>query len=670
VAELLEVVVFEKRGALGLAAVRAQGARQLDLVDAEGATLKLDPARVLHRLARRVEGGDPRALKARLRALREELPRGLPPCDPDALWDRLEEERAYDLPALAEAWYGARGDAEVVACLEGLCEGARLAEALRLRPDGFRRTEAQAWVHIRARRQREAERRAAEDAFLAWYEPLRAGQPGGAVPAPPAGPVAAELERMRSWALQAEAAPETKLARHLAGRLAWSDADEALAELERVGLLPRHVNEVPARLGLRVEPPAEVRAAAERLALAPAPPGGLDLRDLPTVAIDDAGTREVDDALSVWEEQGTTRVAIHIARLADCVRPGDPLDREAVRRATTVYFPGEFVPMLPLALAEGRWSLLQGRERPALSLLFELDGEGQARGLSFARTRVRVRSQVGYELEGGDALGREVVERLLPFARALREGRRARGAVLIDLPHVKLRFDAAGDPYPLLSGREGPAHVVVSELMVLYNAFLAETLAGAGVAALFRAQPQPLAAPGAGPAALPPDHPLVPVFLRRSMPPTQVGPEPGPHRTVGVEAYLQATSPIRRYGDLLAQRQLLAHLDGVPPPHDAQGVRALQAELEPAERRARQAEDERERYLVCHWLARQREPLPGWITRVDARRVSAWIPALGRELPCRVEPGQAPPLASEVRLRVLRAVPRQRVVDLELLPVG
>ena len=656
--------MFEKRGALGLAAVRARGARQVDLVDAEGTALKLDAGRVLFSLTRRVEGGDPRALKARLRELRQELLASLSPCDPDQLWDRLEDARPYDLPGLAEACYGARGDAQVVACAAGLCEGGRLNEAFRLRPDGFHRTEPGAYVHIRARRAREAARRAAEEAFLAWYEPLRQGPAPAEVPAVPEG-FAPELERLRAWALQAESAPEAKLAKHLAGRLRLSDPDEALAELERLRLLPAHVNEVPLRLGLRLTLPAEAQQAAEQLAAAPAPPRGTDLRQLPTVAIDEPGTREVDDALSAWEEHGALRVAVHIARVADCLLPGDPLDREARRRATTVYFPGESLPMLPLELAEARWSLLEGQERPALSLLFELDEEGLPHKPSFVRSTVRVDRQNGYEDEPGDPLVRAVVERLLPLVQRLRAARLARGAALIELPHVKLRFDAAGAPYPLLQGREGRAHLVVSELMVLYNALLAETLAAAGAPALFRSQPQALPAP-----PLPPTHPLAPVLLRRSLPPTHIGPEPGPHRTVGVEAYLQATSPIRRYGDLLAQRQLLAGLDGVPPPHDAAAVRAIQGELEPAERRARQAEEERERYLVCHWLSRQREPLPAWVSRVEARRVLAWIPPLGRELPCRVEPSQAPPVGTEARVNVTRAVPRQRVVDLELLPVA
>lgn len=652
--------MFEKRGVLGLAAVRARGERQLDLVDAEGVAFKLDAARALHRLERRVEGGDPRALKARLRQLRDELQAGLPPLDPDALWERLEEGRAYDLAGLARAGYGSAGDAPVVACAAGLCAEGRLCEALRLRPDGFRRTEAKAWVHIRERRAREAERRAAEEELLSWLQPLRAAPPAG-VPTAPTGAALAELERLRAWALQGDEAPEARAARHLASRLGLPDADETLAELERLRLLPRHVNEVPLRHALKSELPAEAAAAAARLGQAPPPPPGEDLRHLPCVAIDDPGTREVDDALSAWEEGGALQVAVHIARVADCLRPGDPLDREARRRATTVYFPGESVPMLPLELSEPRWSLLQGQARPALTLRFELDAQGRPHGLRFARSTIRVGRQHGYEDAPQDALVASVIGRLLPLARTLRAERQARGAAVIELPHVKLRFDERGDPYPVLAGRETEAHLVVSELMVLYNAVLAEQLAGAGAAALFRVQPLPVPA-----SPLPEGDPLAPVLLRRSLPPTQVGPDPGPHRTVGVDAYLQATSPIRRYGDLLAQRQLLALLDGVPPPHDRAGVQALQAGLEKAERRARQAEDERERYLVCDWLRRRAAPLQALVTKLEARRVFAWVPELGRELPVKVEPGHGPPVGTRVALRVLRALPRQRVVDLEL----
>lgn len=653
--------MFEKRGALGLAAVRGRTPKQLDLVDAEGSAIKLDPSRALHALARRVPPGDPRALKAALRQLQQELAAGLAPCDPDALWDRLEDGRAYDLAALAAIRYGQAGDAEVVACVAGLIESnGRLAEAIRLRPDGFRRTDPTAYLRIRERRAREAERRAREEVFLAWFEPFRAGQ----APATPPPEAAPELERLRAWAFQGEEAPEAKPTRALAQRLGLPDPDEALAELERLGVVPRHVNEVPLRLGLRREFPAEVLAAAEALLAAESPPLGLDLRRIPTVAIDDPGTVEVDDALSVWEEEGRLRLAVHIARVADCVRPGDTIDREARRRATTIYFPGETVPMFLPDLFEERWSLIEGVDRPALSMLCELDPQGGLRGHpTFARSTVRVARQHPYEDETDDPLVRDLLARLLPLARQLRAARRERGAVQLELPHVKLRFDAAGDPYPTLSPRETAAHQVVSELMVLYNASLADALVAAGVPALFRVQPlRP------SPPAVAADDLLGPILARRSLPPTQVGPDPGPHRTVGVEAYLQATSPIRRYGDLLAQRQALALLDGAPPAHDRAGVLALQAELEPAERRARQAEDERERYLLTSWLARCGRELAAVVSRSEPRRVLCWIPELSRELPVRFENGAAPPVGTRVSLRVARAIPRQRTVDLQVLP--
>lgn len=654
--------MFEKRGALGLAAVRSRTPKQLDLVDAEGGAVKLDPSRALFQLGRRVPPGDPRALKAALKQLQRELLAGQAPCDPDALWDRLSDERAYDLAGLAAACYGSAGDAEVIATAAGLVEpSGRLAEAIRLRPDGFRRTPPAAYLRIRERRAKEAERRAREQVFLAWFEPLRAGRE----PPPPTPVTEDELGKLRAWALQGDEAPEAKPTRALAGRLGLSDPDAALAELERLRLVPRHVNEVPLRTGLRREFPAEVLAAAEALLAAESPPAGLDLRKVPTVAIDDPGTSEVDDALSAWEEDGRWKLAVHIARVADCVRPGDLLDREARRRATTVYFPGESTPMFPPDLFEERWSLIEGVDRPALTMICELDPQGGLlRGHpTFTRSTVRVARQHPYQDDPADPVVGDLLRRLLPLAKALRAARRERGAVQLELPHVKIRFDEGGDPYPTLAPREGAAHLVVSEMMVLYNASLAEALVAAGVPALFRVQPNRPAAP-----SHPEGDPLGQVLYRRTLPPTHVGPDPGPHRTVGVEAYLQSTSPIRRYGDLLAQRQLLAHLDGAPAPHDRAGVLAVQAELEPAERRARQAEEDRERYLLTAWLGRCGRELPGFVTRSEPRRLSCWIPELGRELPVRLEGGAAaPPVGAPVSLRVARALPRQRTVDLQLL---
>jgi exoribonuclease-2 len=270
---------------------------------------------------------------------------------------------------------------------------------------------------------------------------------------------------------------------------------------------------------------------------------------------------------------------------------------------------------------------------------------------------VRVDRHVTYE-EASEPPGGALVERLLPVARSLREARRAKGAALFSLPRLKVTLDALGEPVASLTPSDTPAQLVVSELMVLYNARLGERLAAAGAPAFYRAQPEPIA-----PLPHDPADPLFPLLVRRRLPPTTVLVEPAPQRTMGLEAYVQGSSPIRRLGDLIAQRQLLALLDGRPPPHEAAALEAFKVELNRFERRARHMEEERRRYWICRWLEARAGPLEGVVSRNGPM---VYLPSLDREVPCKPPP-EPVPVGTAVRVRVERCDPRKREVLLAIV---
>jgi exoribonuclease-2 len=152
-------------------------------------------------------------------------------------------------------------------------------------------------------------------------------------------------------------------------------------------------------------------------------------------------------------------------------------------------------------------------------------------------------------------------------------------------------------------------------------------------------------------------------LCRRGLPPTIVALDAAPHRMLGVDAYVQGTSPIRRAGDLLAQRQLLGLLAGAPA-YDRAGVEALRKTIEGAERRAQRAMDDRERYWLCVWLAAREGPLGALVSRVEPRGVMVYLPELDREWPLRDPHGQ-PHIGDALHVRIARAAPRERSVTLE-----
>ncbi|MCO5168586.1 MAG: RNB domain-containing ribonuclease [Planctomycetes bacterium] len=653
----LQVVFFQDRHGVGLGAVRGVGPKNAVLIDEQGEVHRLRHSRTLHVLAARLRADDPPALRERLRALRRELAAGAEGLDMALLDAALTDERRYTLGELATLYYGEASDqavARLVAALDGP-EGW-ITAGLRVEQGEIVRLDAETRARIREQRAREAEKRRQEDALAAWYEPRR-GAPGRLAEAPEDPAAAARLDALRAYALQGDRAPEAAWSRHLARRLGLDGPDAVLAELERGGALPPHVNETPHRLGL----PLEFTDHALSAAAAAAPPtAGEDLRARYAVAIDDPETREVDDALTAWPEGDDVWVAVHIARLTELVAPDGPLDREALRRATSVYFPEEVVPMLPPAVGDLA-SLVAGEDRAAVTLVARITPSGDVAEARFTASLVRIGARLGYdEAPRGEAA--DVLEHAVRAATALREARRRRGAVLLSLPQLKMRVGAEGAPQVKSTRVESASHLAVSELMVLFNAQLGRALRDAQLPALFRTQPKAVKAPGHDPA-----DPLYPPLCRRGLPPTIVSVEPGPHRMLGVDVYVQGTSPIRRASDLLAQRQLLAHLSGAPAPYDRAAMERLKAGLEAAEKRAQRAMDERERYWLVEWFARRAEPLQAVVSRVDGRGgLMVYAPEVDRELPLR-QASPPPRVGDRLLVRVARAAPRERSVVLEAL---
>ncbi|RMG10992.1 MAG: RNB domain-containing ribonuclease, partial [Planctomycetota bacterium] len=465
-------------------------------------------------------------------------------------------------------------------------------------------------------------------------------------PPPPApDPELAELQAgLFDYALRGAGAASARATRRLAARLGAADPDALLELLETRGAFPRHANALPHRKGLRREHGATARAEAARAAAAP--PTGEDLTALPTAAIDEPGAHEVDDAISFWTEGGQAYLAVHIARLADRVLPGSALAEEMIARATSLYFPGEWWPLLPESLGEAL-SLVVDAERPALSLVCPVGSDGLPGPGRWVRSRVRVDAQSGYEAPEG--LARELVRGLLPVAEALRAARLRAGARLPELAWLRVGLDEEGEPTTRLARNDAPAHLVVSELMVLYNARAAEALADAGWPALYRVQEEPLA-----PLAVDAGDPLFPLEVRRTLPPTQVRTMPGRQRSMGLEAYVQATSPLRRAADALVQAQLMALLAGGPPAFDAESLEDLRARLLRKERRARALEEERRRHLLAVWLSGQSEPLEAVVSRPGSPAL-VYLPALDREFPCVDAPATR---GMRLRVRVRECEPR------------
>jgi exoribonuclease-2 len=357
--------------------------------------------------------------------------------------------------------------------------------------------------------------------------------------------------------------------------------------------------------------------------------------------VDDDLTADLDDGLSVEPDGGDgVRIGIHVADPAALIARDSLVDREAATRGTSHYLPELRIPMLPKVLSEGACSLLPGETRPALSFLCRVGFDGTLREARLALSRIRSRGRFSYEAvdalllnepAAGGASSGPAGEFLAPhvalLARAaagLEARRREQGATPIAAPDVEARPRADGTLELVRAEADRPGRALIAEMMVLAGRAAAEMAIAAGVPVLFRRQ-----SPPDEPVVVPPLHPYDPVAVRRArraMRRGEVGPQPGAHAALGLPAYAQATSPLRRYQDFVTHRQLRAIVLKTPPPYDLESLQRIAATYEEQERESRMTERASRDYWLLRWIEdakRRAAPAPlrvrGAVTGIEGR---------------------------------------------------
>ncbi|MCU0528297.1 MAG: RNB domain-containing ribonuclease [Cyanobium sp. Prado107] len=418
-----------------------------------------------------------------------------------------------------------------------------------------------------------------------------------------------ELELLRRWAGEETDTPlPAELRRALASAHCTADSGGIRHLLVDLGQWSRHHLPSLSRTCWELGFSADLENEAERLAALaegelPGDETRVDLCSQQGVTIDDDDTLDVDDGLALERgADGRPRLWIHVADPGRLVPPGSPLDLEARRRGTSLYLARGTLPMFPPLLSHGPFSLRAGRRCPAWSLWVELDEDGAVAASGICRSWIKPR----YRLSYADA--DELIELAPPQERQLSElhallGRRrrwrvAQGALLLDQPEGRIR-DQDGAPQLEIT-EPGPSRQMVAEAMILAGAVVAEHGREHDLALPYRSQP---------PAELPPTHelealppgPVRHAAIKRCLSRGHTGSRPAPHFSLGLAAYVQATSPIRRYGDLLVQRQLEAQLQGGMP-LDADALLGVIGELEGPTRQAMQISREDQRHWQQVWF--------------------------------------------------------------------
>ena len=331
--------------------------------------------------------------------------------------------------------------------------------------------------------------------------------------------------------------------------------------------------------------------------------GRLDLTHLQTVTIDGEDAKDLDDAISLTKEGDIYHLGVHIADVSNYVQGGSALDREALKRGTSVYLADRVVPMLPVRLSNGICSLNQGQDRLTLSCLMDIDSSGKRISYQIAETVIRVDERMSYTdvkniLEDTDPQAKERYASLIPMfflmkelSGIIRESRHHRGSIDFDFPESKIILNAAGRAIDVKPYEANVATRIIEDFMLMANETVAEEYCKEGKPFVYRTHDNPdpekveslltllrnqgVAVQKMGQEITPKEiqqileqiqglenEPQISRLTLRTMKQARYTTQCSGHFGLAAKYYCHFTSPIRRYPDLQIHRIIKDNLRG------------------------------------------------------------------------------------------------------------
>jgi len=324
-----------------------------------------------------------------------------------------------------------------------------------------------------------------------------------------------------------------------------------------------------------------------------------DLQGLSIFTIDGPHTKDFDDALSLEPIDGGYRLGVHVTDLTPFIKVDSHLDREAYHRASSIYLPVTNIPMFPPRLSHNALSLVKGCKRCALSLFAHFDRDWNLKDFHFLPTIVTVEKQLTYDQVNTGYEEEPIFSALYQLCQALRQRRIDNGAMLIPLPEIYFEFDNNSGVCPRLVEQNTPSKIIVSECMILYNWLTAKFAFEKGLPLLYRSQEPPQE-------RLPINGSKYIYYVfqqRRKLRPLYIDTIPHPHSSLGVDIYTNSTSPLRRYMDVLVQRQIYSAILQKSPQYEESRLKELNMMLQQALKDIDVMKRNQARYWMLKYLA-------------------------------------------------------------------
>lgn len=400
-------------------------------------------------------------------------------------------------------------------------------------------------------------------------------------------------------ALYGKDAPDYKYGKELFSRAGISDIGEAREVLIRLGIWEKDEPVDIKRFNIRTSFSDEQVKESSRLNdLEIDMYGREDLRSLSAFTIDDSITNDFDDALSIDVHDDHTQIGIHIADVASVIDPGTILDREACLRGSSLYLPRHKIHMFPPELANNRLSLKNGVDRPAISLLATFDKTGQLSDYRFVPSIICVRRRLTYDEVNEQLESEQWLLWIYRLCEKMRQKRIEQGALILTLPEMSIQIGEDSSLSIKMVPQETPSRVMVAELMILYNWLAARFCRDHNIPIIYRGQKEPserLTIEETG-------YVFYVFRQRRKLSPLIIDIKACPHAGLGLDVYSNLSSPIRRYFDLVSQRQMKNCILQGAPVYNTEELEKIRITVTPALKDLNTIKNNRVRYWIQKYL--------------------------------------------------------------------
>ena len=483
--EIVEYIDDEK---IICAVVMESGNQRLRLLTEHNREVKVAAKRLSHRGKTRLDPSSGknrmveslRDLSHRRNAIADEI------CIED-LWEILNQEQAWiDLKTMTGLCFPTEGDDDHESgVIRALFKSRR---HFKFKPDRFLpHTEAQVAAII-AMEQKAARQKQLIASGAEWIRSVQSGTTGSL---PESHRELSEI--FKSYYLHDKESPQYNTARAIMNIADITSSEAIFNHLVAVGVWTPEENVDLLRYKISTDFSQPVLELAQSVPTTGSfqESGRVDLTHLNTITIDGQSTLDFDDALSFETRDDHFLVGVHISDVAEYIKKGDLLDREARSRGSSIYMPDNRISMAPPLLAEHRLSLKKDHIRPAISTMVKISHSGDIISYDIFPSIIRVDQQLSYFEANIGAEEGQAISALYDIATRFRETRMSQGAIQITLPEINVWLDEFGAPVVNRVNRESPGRMLVAEMMILSNWLSARFLAENKIPAIFRSQPKP-----------------------------------------------------------------------------------------------------------------------------------------------------------------------------------